>query len=495
MRVGVVGAGAMGSGIASVAAQAGHSVKLYDRVPGAARAALIGLASDLARQVKKGRVTAEEARQIQGGLEAVESLDELADSGLVIEAIAENLAAKVDLFRALDDIVASDAILATNTSSLSIDAIAAPTRWPGRVVGMHFFNPPVAMRLVEVVSGSMAELAVADRIFELARVWGKSPVRCASTPGFIVNRVARPFYGEALKLLEMRACAPEVIDAVVKQGGGFRMGPVELMDFIGHDVNFAVTRSVFEAFFQDPRYRPSLVQQALVDAGRLGRKSGAGFYTYLDGQPTAVPPAPAWGAPGRVGLGHHASSGLAKRFRNSALEQVGDDGAGALRIGDILVLETDGRTALEREIEAGEPVVVVDLVMDEETATARAAAASSGVSDAGRDAIGAAFAALGQTIHFIDDVPGLVLARTLAMIANEAADALQQGVASASDIDVAMVKGANYPVGPLAWSASLGADRLLSILEALARHAPDGRYRPSSLLRRAALTGANLAPV
>ena len=494
MRIGVVGAGAMGSGIASVAAQAGFGVKLYDRVPGAARAALIGLASDLARQVKKGRFTAAEALKIQGGLEAVESLEDLADSDLVIEAIAENLGAKVDLFRALDDIVGPDAILATNTSSLSIDAIAAPTRSPGRVVGMHFFNPPVAMRLVEVVSGAMVNPAVADRIFALAAAWGKSPVRCASTPGFIVNRVARPFYGEALKLLEMRACSPEVIDTVVKQGGGFRMGPVELMDFIGHDVNFAVTRSVFEAFFQDPRYRPSLVQQALVDAGRLGRKSGAGFYQYADGQPTAVPPAPVWGVPGRIRLGPRATSVLATRFRNSDLEQVGDDGTGALRIGDVLILETDGRTALEREIETGEPVVVIDLVMNEETATARSAAVSSGVSDAARDAVGAAFAALGQTIHFIDDIPGLVLGRTLAMIANEAADALQQGVASAADIDAAMVKGANYPVGPLAWSDALGSGRLVSILDALALAAPDGRYRPSPLLRRAALTGASLAP-
>jgi 3-hydroxybutyryl-CoA dehydrogenase len=360
---------------------------------------------------------------------------------------------------------------------------------------MHFFNPPVAMRLVEVVSGAMADPAVADRIFDLARAWGKSPVRCASTPGFIVNRVARPFYGEALKLLEMRACPPEVIDTVVKQGGGFRMGPVELMDFIGHDVNFAVTRSVFDAFFQDPRYRPSLVQKALVDAGRLGRKSGAGFYTYLDGQPTAVPAVPAWPAPGKVHLGHDCTSALARRFRSSELERVEHDGDGDLRIGGVLVLETDGRTALQRQIETGEATVVVDLVLDEETATARSAALSPGVSEAARDAVGAAFAALGQTIHFIDDVPGLVLGRTLAMIANEAADALQQGVASAADIDAAMVKGANYPSGPLAWTASLGAGRLLSILEALAWHAPDGRYRPSSLLRRAALTGANLAPV
>lgn len=495
MRVGVVGAGAMGSGIASVAAQAGFRVKLYDRVPGAASAALIGLASDLGRQVKKGRLTAEEARKIQGNLEVVETLEELADSGLVIEAIAESLKAKVDLFRALDDIVASDAILATNTSSLSIDAIAAPTRRPGRVVGMHFFNPPVAMRLVEVVSGAMAEPAVADRIVELAAAWGKSPVRCASTPGFIVNRVARPFYGEALKLLEMRSCPPEVIDAVVKQGGGFRMGPVELMDFIGHDVNFAVTQSVFDAFFQDPRYRPSLVQKALVDAGRLGRKSGAGFYTYLDGQPTAVPPVTAWLAPGVVRLGRDATSGLAVRFRNSDLETVEDDESGTLRIGSVLIVETDGRTAHEREIEAGEPVVVVDLVMDEEAASARSAAVSPGVSGARRDAVGAAFAALGQTIHFIDDVPGLVLGRILAMIANEAADALQQCVASAADIDAAMVKGANYPVGPLAWSGAIGAGRLLTILEALGRHTPDGRYRPSPLLRRAALTGASLAPV
>ncbi|NBB52818.1 3-hydroxyacyl-CoA dehydrogenase, partial [Rhizobium sp. CRIBSB] len=303
------------------------------------------------------------------------------------------------------------------------------------------------------------------------------------------------FYGEALKLLEMRACMPEVIDAVVTQGGGFRMGPVELMDFIGHDINLAVTQSVFQAFFQDPRYRPSLVQKALVDAGRLGRKSGSGFYAYADGRPSRTLPTPNWPVAGSVRIGRDAASGLAQAFRSSGLQIEEHDGRDAIGISDVLVLETDGRTALQCAFEAGGPVVVVDLVMDEGGATARSAAVSPGVTSAQCAAIGAAFAALGQTIHFIDDVPGLILGRTLAMIANEAADALQQGVATASDLDLAMVMGANYPLGPLAWADRLRAGRMVSILEALAEDCPDGRYRPSPRLRRAALTGASLAPV
>lgn len=485
----------MGAGIASVAARAGFSVRLFDRVPGSASAAIVRIASDLDRQVKSGRITAEQAQLTRQGLEAVESLEALCRCGVVIEAVVEDLKAKVELFEALDDIVEPDAILATNTSSLSIDAIAAPTRLPGRVIGMHFFNPPVAMRLVEVVAGTIAEPAVAERIFDLARAWGKTPVHCASTPGFIVNRVARPFYGEALKLLEARACAPEIIDAVVTGGGGFRMGPIALMDFIGHDVNFAVTQSVFQAFFQDPRYRPSLIQKALVDAGRLGRKSGAGFYRYQDGQPETVPIAPAWPAAGPVHLGPDSASELARRFRGSDLQLVEHDTADGMSISGVEIVETDGSTALQREIETGRAVVVLDLVLDEETATARSASMSPGVTSAQCAAIGAAFAGLGQTVHFMADVPGLVLGRTLAMIANEAADALHQGVAAASDIDAAMVLGANYPLGPLAWSDRLGAGRLVAILEALARDCPDGRYRPSPLLRRAALTGARLAPV
>jgi 3-hydroxybutyryl-CoA dehydrogenase len=276
--VAVAGAGIMGAGIALVAASAGHSVRLYDAVPDAADRAISRLAKDLDALVQRGKVTVADREARLSRLKAVRDVAELAPAGLVIEAIVERLDAKTELFRNVEAIVAENAILATNTSSLSVTALAAKMRRPGNVVGMHFFNPAPILPLVEVVSGRLTDRGVAETIFATARAWGKTPVHCTSSPGFIVNRVARPFYGEALRLLSERASDPATLDAVMRDCGGFRMGPFELMDLIGHDVNYAVTASVYEAMYQDPRYKPSLIQKDLVDAGLLGRKSGRGFY-------------------------------------------------------------------------------------------------------------------------------------------------------------------------------------------------------------------------
>ncbi|HJW12268.1 MAG TPA: 3-hydroxyacyl-CoA dehydrogenase NAD-binding domain-containing protein, partial [Albitalea sp.] len=292
----VVGAGIMGAGIAQVAAQAGHRVRLYDSRDGAATDAKRKLAATFDGLVTKGKLAPEAAQATLARIEPIAALAEARDCALVVEAIVENLEVKRDLLRQLESVVASDCILATNTSSISVTALANGLAHPRRLVGMHFFNPVPLMKLVEVVSGLHTDAAVAEQIFALSRAWGKVPVHAKSTPGFIVNRIARPYYAETLALLLERAAEPQVLDACLK-AAGFRMGPCELMDLIGHDTNFAVTHSVYEANFFDKRYLPSLVQRDLVDGGLLGRKSGRGFYRYGEGQALPTLPASVHAAP------------------------------------------------------------------------------------------------------------------------------------------------------------------------------------------------------
>ena len=285
--VGVIGAGAMGAGIAQVAAQAGHRVLMFDAQPGAVDRAIANAADTLKTLAAKGKVPAEHATAIPARMRAA-TLAELAECGLVIEAIVEDLDAKRGLLRDLEAIVGPRCILATNTSSLSVTAMAAGLKHPERVVGMHFFNPPMRMKLVEVISGLETAPEVARIVHATSAAWGKHAAYAKSTPGFIVNRIARPFYGEAWRAYTEGAADPATIDAVVRDCGGFPMGPFELMDLIGHDVNFAVTKSVFDATFGERRYAPSLAQQELVRAGRLGRKTGRGIYDYRDGRGTAA---------------------------------------------------------------------------------------------------------------------------------------------------------------------------------------------------------------
>ncbi len=489
--VGVIGAGTMGAGIAEVAATAGHPVRLFDARSGAAADAISGIGKRLARDVEKGRLSAEQREARLARLHAVDELESLAPCGLVIEAIVEDLNAKCQLFTTLESLLAEDAILATNTSSISVTAIGAALDNPGHLVGMHFFNPATRMALVEVISGLATSPAVADTIVATAEAWGKAPVRAKSTPGFIVNRVARPFYAEALRAYGEGAADVPTIDAVIKEGGGFRMGPFELMDLIGHDVNAAVTQTVCDAFNQDRRFEPSLIQRELVAAQRLGRKSGQGFYDYRDG---AVNPGPATAAAAAAptAVTAYGNLGVAAPLLELAEtagfavahEPAPFPGAGWIRAGSANLALSDGRSATQRAAHGLENLVLFDLALDYRSAARIAVAAADGCDAAAlSDAVGF-MQALGKQVSVVDDYPGLLVMRTVCMLANLGADAVHQQVCDAAAVDVAMQKGVNYPRGPLAWAEQIGLAFVVEVLDNLTRIYGEERYRVSPLLRR-----------
>jgi len=497
----VIGAGAMGAGIAQIAAVAGHPVRLFDTRPGAALAAIDGIAKTLTKLAEKGKMPLEAANHAASRLVAMNALSDAAGAALVVEAIVEDLAAKQGLFAELAAIVGDACILATNTSSISVTAIAKGIPAPQRVVGMHFFNPAPLMALVEVVSGLATAPAIAETVFATAAAWGKVPVHAKSSPGFIVNRVARPYYAEGLRLLQEGAATPATIDALLREAGGFRMGPFELMDLIGHDVNFAVTRSVFDAYFNDPRFLPSLIQQELVAAGRLGRKSGQGFYRY--GETPETPEAetlPAGPTPAEVRiLGDLGPArGLADRFVAAGIKVV-EEGMiprfphGAIAVGDVFLALSDGRSATARSAETwGSALVLFDLALDYASCKRIGLACADQTMESNDSAIAVAaglFQAAGIAVSQLDDIPGLAVLRTVAMLANEAADAVNQGVCSAADADMAMMKGVNYPLGPLAWADRIGIHRVADVLTHLAAHYGEDRYRVSPLIRRKVWSG------
>jgi 3-hydroxybutyryl-CoA dehydrogenase len=499
--VAIFGAGAMGSGIAQVAAQAGHRVLMFDARINAADEAKRRIADTLIGLAAKGRLTDADARSAVARIETIHALGDSVSAKLVIEAIVEELEPKRELFRQLEVVVAPSAILASNTSSFSITALAAGLRYPARFVGMHFFNPAPLMPLVEVVSGLGTDRAVAETVHATAASWGKSPVHAISSPGFIVNRCARPFYAEALRLLAERAADPATIDAVMREAGGFRMGPFELMDMIGHDVNFAVTRSVWEAYFYDPRFTPSPLQQELVLAGFLGRKSGRGFYDYASGAAKPEPlTEPARPLPDRIvacgDLG--AAAALVERMSSLGLQVERRDAhesfpSGVIAAGGAWLALSDGRTATERAGASGaHDLVLFDLTHDFHAAKRIAVARADTCSDAAYGAAIGLLQAAGLAVSPIDDVAGLPVLRTVAMLANEAADAVQQRIASAEDVDLAMQKGVSYPLGPLAWGDSIGCNVLYDVLRNMLAATGSPRYRVSPLIARRCATGGSL---
>lgn len=494
VKIAVIGAGAMGSGIAQVAAQAGHNVYLHDQQADTAIAGKASIAKVLQRRVDNGKMQQADLDALLSRIQPISNLEDLADAGLVIEAIIENLEIKRQLFASLEGICGEKVILATNTSSISVTSLAAELKRPERLLGMHFFNPAPLMALVEVILGLATDKKLAEVVHATATAWGKKPVFATSTPGFIVNRVARPFYAESLRLMQEQAAEPATLDALLREAGSFRMGPFELMDLIGHDVNYAVTESVFSAYYGDFRFQPSLIQKALVEAGRLGRKTGQGFYSYAEGSERPSPSTETSQSTveqpviieGELG----AASDLIERFKQVGLAVIERAGAGVIRYGEATLALTDGRMAGERLVADGlQDLVVFDLAKDYEKATRLAIAAAKQTSAVAVTDATALLQKAGFAVTLLNDSPGLVVMRTLAMLTNEAADAVLQGVASAADVDLAMCAGVNYPQGPLSWSDQLGQGVIWQVLTNLQVSYGEDRYRPSLLLRRNAFTG------
>jgi 3-hydroxybutyryl-CoA dehydrogenase len=505
--VGVVGAGTMGAGIALVAARAGHPVRLLDVRVGAAEAAVDRLRRRLDDLAARGRVAADVALAARARLAAVSATPDLAGCEVVVEAIAEDLGAKRALLADLEAVLGPACLLATNTSSLSVTAVARGLEHPERVVGLHFFNPADRMRLVEVVRGDATAPAVVEAAVDLARAWDKTPVVCASTPGFVVNRVARPYYGEAQRLVEERVADPATVDAVLREAGGFPLGPFELTDLVGQDINLAVSRSVWEQTFHDPRYAPTVFQQRLVDAGRLGRKTGRGVYSYDgEGRPRDAEPAtePRRPAPGRVVLqtfegrtGFDVMAPLLDRVAAAGVvvepveeeERDGDLPTPGIPLpGGGHLCETYGPAPSGSYASHGRPVVLLDWAHDPATCTRVALSASADCPAESLEAAVGLCQAAGVAVSVVGESPGGIVARTVSMLVNEAVDLVGRGEATAEDVDVAMILGTGYPSGPLEWGERPGVDAPF-VLERLHEAFPTGRYRLSPLFERAERAG------
>lgn len=486
--IAVVGAGTMGAGIAQIAAAAGHPTLLFDLNPKAIERGIAQIDNGLKRQVSRGKMADVDRIALLARITPATKLEELTEASLVIEAILEELEVKQNLFAQLESICAEQTILATNTSSLSVTAIAAHLARPGNLVGMHFFNPAPVMKLVEVVSGVTTSPHVAKTIFDTAANWGKHPVFAKSTPGFIVNRVARPFYAEGMRLLEEGAADVTTLDGIMCEAGGFRMGPFELMDLIGHDVNYAVTSSVYAGFYYDQRFLPSLVQKELVDGGLYGRKSGQGFYDYREGatQPIMVN-AVAAAAPESIEIAGDlgVAEPLVDLWRQAGVKIIRNPGEGWIQSGKTRIALTDGRSATRRAADDNLPnTLLFDLALDFARTPRIALTAGDNASQEAIQLATGLFQKLGKNVSVIADIPGMVVMRTVCTIANEAADSVFQQVCDVAAADTAMRSGVNYPEGPLAWADRIGLPQVLAVLENLLQAYGLDRYRVSQLLRR-----------
>ncbi|MEK7265828.1 MAG: 3-hydroxyacyl-CoA dehydrogenase NAD-binding domain-containing protein [Pseudomonadota bacterium] len=463
--VAVCGAGAMGAGIAQVAALAGHRVIILDQAEDALSRGRDTVAKGLSALVKRGKLEDAEAVEIAARCEWSLDIEALAGADLVIEAIVENAEIKRVLFQRIEDVVAADAIIATNTSSLAVTALAAGRKNPSRYMGLHFFNPAPVMKLVEVISGAETDPTLAAYALDLMTSWGKTAVMARDVPGFIVNRVARPYYGEGWRALEEGAADAATLDFLYRDLAGFRMGPFELGDLIGHDINTAAAKSIFDAYSGRTRFTPSLMQGGLVAAGRLGRKSGRGVYSYSD----ESKPAPNLIAP----QGAVCDISLLKTII----------GKGEADFEGARFFYADGRSASRAAADAKRPAVIVDYMRDPAAATAIAFAASDETADAAALALASQS---GKSAARLNDRAGLVVFRTLAQLVNCASDAVRDQVASPEAIDIALINGVNYPFGPLDWARRENFARIASALDFISDETGDAMYRPGEWLRAAA---------
>lgn len=499
--LGVVGAGTMGAGIAQLGAAAGMRTLLNDPAPEALERGAEAARRGLARWAEKGRVDHGAADL----LEPVASLDELSPCDLVIEAAPERRELKRDLFGALSMVCGDDVVLATNTSSIPVTSLASAAARPQNVVGMHFFNPPPLMPLLEVIRADQSSDAVVQLAVETGRAMGKEVIVAADGPGFLVNRCGRPFSGEALRLLAEGIATHEQIDRICRLGAGFRMGPFELMDLVGVDVGFEVAQSFHALSFGEPRWRPSPIQARMVAAGRLGRKSGRGYYDYAAGAcplEDGDPPEPGGGdgAPLAIVGEGPVADGLRERARTAGYE---------LREGGPAELVVDAGVRPHPSPPGGAPL----LALCASTSLAARGAPGAigfhvlpplaraklveltrlpGSQSFAAEAAGRFFATLGFLTEWVDDAPGLVLGRLVPQLVNEAAFAIGEGAGSPEDVDKGLTLGLSHPRGPVAWSEEIGAEHVLAALDGLWEERREERYRAAPLLRRAAALGRSL---
>ncbi|NLC36498.1 MAG: 3-hydroxyacyl-CoA dehydrogenase [Alcaligenaceae bacterium] len=496
--VGVVGAGAMGRGIAQIAAQAGITVRLFDMQEQAVASARDALQAVWKRQVEKQRMSADEADAALQRVVPCGKLEDMADADLIIEAVVERLDVKGELFRKLEGIVGADCILASNTSSLSITAIASACEDPTRVVGYHFFNPVPLMKVVEVIDGVRGDPRHGDVLMELARRMGHTPVRAKDMPGFIVNHGGRGMNIEGLKAAQECVAPFPVIDAIMREQAGFRMGPFELMDLTGLDVSHPVMESIYQQFYDEPRFRPSPITAVRVAGGLLGRKTGEGFYRYPEGQKAveaeaSAPALPAslsvWVAPYHS-TGHRRAAAL---LRELGVEPVTSE----VPPRDALIVVTPygediATVVADYQLDARR-TVALDTFFGLETGKRRVVMCSAATLPEWRDAAHALFAKDGSPVSVIADSAGFIGQRVVAAIINVACDIAQQGIATPEDIDLAISLGLGYPGGgPLSLGDTLGAAHVLDILRGMLRTTGDMRYRSSLWLQRRVQLGMSL---
>ncbi len=493
--LGIVGAGTMGRGIAQVAAQAGIDTIIYDAKENAAADALKFVGRMIDRQAEKGTITADAARQAGARVRSAAALTDLATADIVIEAVFEDLSVKRQIFKALEEVVRPEAILASNTSSLPVTAIASVCAHRQRVAGMHFFNPVPLMKLVEVVPGLATEPQTVTSLIGLARRIGREPVVSTDSPGFIVNHVGRAYAPEAARLVAEQVATFSEIDHIMTGAPGFRLGPFALLDLIGSDISVGVMESIWGQYFAEPMYAPNPELTLRVAGGLLGQKTGEGWYKYTDGKRQDVPlrPAPAklpksvWLLPGDT------PEFMAEISAYLATAGVPVDTSNAPSVDSLIVLMPVGwdLTSAVQDLELdARRTVAIDMLFG--LKGPRTVMVTPAVDPAMRDAAHALFAADGQPVVVINDSPGFVAQRIVAHIVNVGCQVAGRGIASPADIDKGTKLGLSYPYGPLEWGDRLGPARVLGILEQLEDFYRDPRYRPSPWLKRRAMLGLSL---
>ena len=494
--VAVLGSGAMGRGIAQVFISANFQVKLFDAGQGVALKAKQDIAKQLDRLVQKGSLEEGAAASALDRLQVVDSLNAISDVGLVIEAIIEDLEAKRALFEAVEGIVSDDCVIASNTSSLSISTLAARCKFPGRFAGLHFFNPVPVMRLVEVINGLRTHPETMDLLEKAGKKIGKEVVRVKDTPGFLVNQIGRAFTLEAINLVSEGVCSYEEIDRVMRDAAGFRMGPFELLDLVGLDVNHPATEAIYSQFYHEPRYRPSALMESRLCAGLLGRKTQEGFYKYADGKPVIAPeanPGPVDPAMASIWVSVDEASEAALvmdylRAQGIPMEQSDTPSSEALCM--ITPLGEDASRCAARQGLDPKRTVAIDTLLGLDK---RRTLMTTCVTEAKwRNYAHSVFSADRVPVTVIRDSPGFIAQRILAMIVNLGTSLAQARTASPEDIDKAVKLALAYPQGPLAFGNALGVKRMGKIMQNLYAQFLDPRYRPNLWVARRVALGINL---